>query len=117
MLILQPKSVDPTGGLDMLLYTTRELAMQMMCYSEDMEYVPDRLDLMKLPPSMHPRSCAELGHIFQHHPAMVCVCYLQVKEHWLTRPKARCFTHIGRQNGVKYRIQTVVHKYVDHMAA
>ncbi|KAL7928118.1 hypothetical protein V8C35DRAFT_318870 [Trichoderma chlorosporum] len=63
MLILQSSSVGLSGDVSRALGNIQGLAQQVICYVEDMEYVPGRLDLMKIPPSLLPKTCMDLDHL------------------------------------------------------
>ncbi|KAL7932165.1 hypothetical protein V8C35DRAFT_307545 [Trichoderma chlorosporum] len=61
MRIFQSTSADPSRGLGAAVGNIQELAEQVICYSEDMEYLPNRSDLMRLPAALLPSPALQLG--------------------------------------------------------
>ncbi|KAL7940741.1 hypothetical protein V8C42DRAFT_336647 [Trichoderma barbatum] len=70
MLILQSTSADPSRGLGAAFGNIQELAEQVICYSEDMEYTPNRADLMRLPATLLPSPCLSLGTLLYNNKDM-----------------------------------------------
>lgn len=74
MLILQLANLDdPSGGLGRALSNIRELAEQVICYADDMEYVADGSDLMKVPANLLPRASTELDLLLHNNEDVVCI--------------------------------------------
>ncbi|KAL6868030.1 hypothetical protein J3F83DRAFT_88710 [Trichoderma novae-zelandiae] len=70
MLLLQSQGTDVGEGLRTALVNMHELAEQVICYSEDMEYMPGRSDLMRLPDALLPRLSFQLDHLLHNNEDM-----------------------------------------------
>ncbi|KAL7783404.1 hypothetical protein V8C37DRAFT_397291 [Trichoderma ceciliae] len=60
MFILQSRDYPPSGALGRALSNIQKLAEQIICCAEDMEYLPDDSDLMRIPTDLLPKTSLEL---------------------------------------------------------
>lgn len=76
MLVLRPDDVSHSPGLCEVLSNIQKLACQVSCYCEDMTYVPERSDLLRLPKSLLPDPAQRLDNLLHDNVIMVRAQYI-----------------------------------------
>lgn len=74
MLILKTTDKSHSPGLCEILSDIQKLACHVSCYCEDMAYVPERSDLLRLPKSLLPDPAQRLHKLLHDNVIMVRAC-------------------------------------------